>query len=84
MITLPLRRQVALVDLLFMVVTVPWEAWLTMVEPDQLNRPKPPKLLEEAALLVVLMMHSVADHTKARLNSTTAPSRAINKAAVMT
>lgn len=66
-----------------MVVTAPWEAWLTMVEPDQLNRPRRLKLLEEAALLVVLMMHSAADHTKARLNSTTAPSRAINKVAVM-
>ncbi len=83
MITLPLRRRVALVDLLFMVVTAPWEAWLTTAEPDQLNRPRPLKLLEEAALLVVLMMHSAADHTKARLNSTTVPSRAINKVAVM-
>ena len=46
------------------------------------NHPKLLKLLEEVVPLVVLMMHLVADHIKAKLSSTTAPSKEINKAVV--
>jgi hypothetical protein len=82
-ITLLLLRPVALVDPPFMVVTVPWEAYLTMAGLDRPNHPKLLKLLEEVVPLGVLMMHLVAGHTKAKLSSTTAPSKETNKAAEM-
>ena len=80
MIMLHPPQLVALVDLLFMVATVPSEVYLTTAGLDLLNRLRLHKPSEEAALLVALMMLLGVDHTKD--NSRTVPNKAVNKVAV--
>ena len=80
MITPHHPQLLVLVDLLFMVATVPLEVYLTTAGLDRLNRLRPHKLSEEAVLLVALMMLLGVDHTK--LSNSTVLNKVVNRVAV--